>query len=135
MIKSAILLKRFLKRPCQVTSVIRSSKALIKQVADRMDFSVPRVIAELWPGEGCHTREIVRWMAPGSCFVLFELDPQLAGHLREQFCGRLEIVLLNEDAVGLRKQLEQLGHEPSTYCLALGGLGLVGGLIRRRRSK
>ena len=115
---SAILLKQFLKRPYQVASVIPSSKTLIKQVADRMDFSVPCVITELGPGEGCHTREIVRRMAPGSRLVLFELDPQLAGHLREQFRGRPEIVVLNEDAVGLREQLEQLGHEHCDYVVS-----------------
>ena len=35
------------------------------------------------PGEGCHTREIVRRMHPESRLILFELDPELAQHLTE----------------------------------------------------
>ena len=42
-----------------------------------MDFSQPRVIVEYGPGEGCHTREIVRQMHPDSQVILFELDSEL----------------------------------------------------------
>lgn len=115
---SVIFVKRFLKRPLQVASIMPSSKALIKRVASRMDFSVPRVIVELGPGEGCHTREIVRRMAPGSKLLLFELDPGLAAHLRKQFRERPEIAVLNEDAAALREQLARLGHEHCDYVVS-----------------
>jgi phospholipid N-methyltransferase len=50
-----------------------------------MDFSKPRVIAEFGPGEGCHTREIARHLAPESRLLLFELDPNLRSTLRINF--------------------------------------------------
>lgn len=93
-----------------MASIIPSSRALIQRVADRMNFTVPRVIAELGPGEGCDTREIVRRMAPGSRLVLFELDPELAGTLRTQFRDHPGIVVLNEDP--------QLGHEHCDYVVS-----------------
>ena len=77
---SAIFLKRFLQRPFQVASIIPSSRTLIRRVADKMDLTKPRVIVEYGPGEGCHTREIVRRMHPDSQMILFELDPELAEH-------------------------------------------------------
>lgn len=115
---SAIFLKRFLKRPFQVASIIPSSKVLIKRVANRMDFSIPRVIAEFGPGEGCHTREIVRRMAPGSKLLLFELDPELASHLSDQFRHRSDVAVLNADASALREHLGRFGHEHCDYVVS-----------------
>jgi len=115
---SAIFLKRFLKRPFQVASIIPSSKVLISRVANRMDFSQPRVIAEFGPGEGCHTREIVRRMAPGSKLMLFELDPELASHLDDQFRGHQNIAVLNADAASLREHLARLGHPHCDYVVS-----------------
>ena len=47
---SVLFFKRFLQRPFQVASIIPSSKALVERVANKMDFSQPRVIAEFGPG-------------------------------------------------------------------------------------
>ena len=60
----------------QVASIIPSSRALIRRVAKKIDFTEPRVIAEFGPGEGCHTRELVRRMHPDSQLLLFELDAE-----------------------------------------------------------
>jgi phospholipid N-methyltransferase len=115
---SAIFLKRFLQRPFQVASIIPSSRALIRRVADRLDFSKPRVIAEFGPGEGCHTREIVRRMPAGSDLLLFELDPELAAHLEEQFAGQQNVTVLNTDAANLRQELTKRGHDYCDYVVS-----------------
>lgn len=115
---SAIFLKRFLQRPFQVASIIPSSRVLVNRVANRMDFSKPRVIAEFGPGEGCHTREIVRRMAPGSELLLFELDPELADHLSVQFRDHANVTVLNADAALLSTELERLGHTACDYVVS-----------------
>jgi phospholipid N-methyltransferase len=102
---SAIFLKRFLQRPFQVASIIPSSKTLIRKVADKIDFSEPRVIAEFGPGEGCHTREILSRMLPGSRLLLFELDPELAQHLKDQFASDSRVTVLHQDAAELPREL------------------------------
>lgn len=106
---SAIFFKRFLQRPKQVASIIPSSKVLIKKVADKFDFSKPRVIAEYGPGEGCHTREMVKRMHPDSKLLLFELDPELASHLEEQFQNDPRVIVLHSDANNLLAELKRLG--------------------------
>jgi phospholipid N-methyltransferase len=88
---SALFLKRFFQRPMQVASIVPSSKTLIRKVSSKMDLDEPRVIAEFGPGEGCHTREIVRRMHPQSRLLLFELDAELAEHLKEQFASDARI--------------------------------------------
>jgi len=115
---SAIFLKRFLQRPFQVASIIPSSRALIRRVADKMDLNEPRVIVEYGPGEGCHTREIVRRMHPDSHLILFELDPELAQHLDAQFHGDRRVTVLNADCATLSAALERRGHAHCDYIVS-----------------
>jgi len=115
---SALFLKRFLTRPAQVASIIPSSKALVRAVAGKIDFSAPRVIAEFGPGEGCHTREILARLAPGSRLLLFELDPDLARHLEEQFHDDPRVTVLNANALELPAVMLRLGIEHCDYVVS-----------------
>ena len=115
---SAIFLKRFLQRPFQVASIIPSSRTLIRRVADKMDLTKPRVIVEYGPGEGCHTREIVRRMHPDSQMILFELDPELAEHLGEQFRDDPRVTVLNADCATLATVLAEHGHAHCDYIVS-----------------
>lgn len=110
---SWLFLKRFLMQPTKVASVIPSSPFLIGHVARKFDFSQPRVIVEFGPGEGCHTREILRRMHPESRLILFELDKALAGHLKEQFASDHRVEVINQNASGLSSELARRGV---THC-------------------
>src|SRR3954469_3645956 len=115
---SALFFKRFLQRPFQVASIIPSSKALVKKVARKMDFSGPRIIAEYGPGEGVHSREIARRMSPDSQLLLFELDPALSRDLRRQFAHDSRVHVINGDAARLPEELERRGIPHCDYILS-----------------
>ena len=115
---SAIFLKRFLQRPFQVASIIPSSRTLIRKVSGKMDLSQPRVIVEYGPGEGCHTREIVRRMHPDSQVILFELDTEFAEHLEKQFGGDSRVTVLNRDAATLSEELLKRGLNHCDYVVS-----------------
>jgi phosphatidylethanolamine/phosphatidyl-N-methylethanolamine N-methyltransferase len=115
---SALFFKRFLQRPFQIASITPSSKALVKKVARKMDFSEPRVIAEYGPGEGVHSREIVRRMSPGSQLLLFELDPAFSRDLRRQFADDPRVHVINGDAARLLEELECRGISHCDYILS-----------------
>jgi phospholipid N-methyltransferase len=102
---SALFLKRFLRNPFQVASVVPSSQALIRRVSGKMDHTGPRVIAEYGPGEGCHTREIARRMHPESRLLLFELDGALCKHLQKQFAHDRRISVHHADCANLPQVL------------------------------
>ena len=102
----------------QVASIVPSSRAMIKKVASKFDFSQPRIIVEFGPGEGCHTREIVERMHPDSRLLLFELDAELAEHLEEQFRGDPRIEVLNTDAQRLPQELALRGLPFCDYVLS-----------------
>src|SRR5437660_7104133 len=103
---SVLFFKRFLQRPLQVASIIPSSRALVDRVASKMDFSEPRVIAEYGPGEGVHTREIVRRMSADSQLLLFELDAAFSRDLARQFAHDPRVHVINRDAATLPEEME-----------------------------
>ncbi len=102
----------------QVASIIPSSKALIRKVSGKIDFTKARVIAEYGPGEGCHTREILRQMRPDSHLLLFELDGELAQHLTAQFHDDPRVIVLNSDAADLPAALLRCGLEHCDYIVS-----------------
>jgi len=118
MIPKALLFKQFLKRPLQVASVVPSSRTLVRMVADKMDFLQPRIIVEFGPGDGCHTREIMRRMHPDSRLLLFELCPALAQHLQNQFHDDPRVMVLNTDAANLHQELSRHDIAHCDYVLS-----------------
>jgi phospholipid N-methyltransferase len=115
---SVLFFKRFLQRPLQVASIIPSSNALVQRVASKMDFSVPRVIAEYGPGEGVHSREIARRLKPGSQLLLFELDPDFSRDLERQFANDPRVHVINGDAATLPQELQRRGIPHCDYILS-----------------
>ncbi len=115
---SALFFKRFLQRPFQIASIIPSSQALVKRVAEKMDFSQPRIVAEYGPGDGVHSREIVRRMRAGSQLLLFELDPAFSRDLKRQFASDQWVHVINGDAARLPDELARLGIAHCDYILS-----------------
>lgn len=115
---SVLLFKRFLARPFQVAYILPSSKTLIRRVMAKCDFSQPRILVELGPGEGCHTREIVARMHPDSRLFLFEIDPVLAEHLRKQFADHKRVEVIETDAARLKEELQKRGLEYCDYVIS-----------------
>ena len=95
-----------------------SSKALVKKVARKMDFSEPRIIAEYGPGEGVHSREIARCMSPDSQLLLFELDAAFSRDLQRQFADDPRVHIINGDAARLPEELERRSIPRCDYILS-----------------
>jgi phosphatidylethanolamine/phosphatidyl-N-methylethanolamine N-methyltransferase len=115
---SALFFKRFLKRPFQIASIVPSSKALVERVANKMDFSQRRVIAEYGPGEGVHSRKIARCMTADSHLLLFELDGAFARDLTRQFADDPRVHVIHGDAATLPNELRRRGFPECDYILS-----------------
>ena len=114
----AIFLKRFLARPSQVASIMPSSRAVTKRIADHFDFSEKRVVVEFGPGEGCHTRELLRRASADSVFLLFELDHELARLLERQFAADKRVHVIHGDAATLPQEMQRLRITQCDYVLS-----------------
>ena len=115
---SLLFFKRVLANPLRVGYVVPSSPFLTRQTAKRIDFSKPRVVVELGPGEGCHTRQIVKRMTPESRLILLELDEEFAKHLRKYFAHDSRVTVLHTDAQHLPETLLELGHTHCDYIVS-----------------
>lgn len=115
---SLFFLKRVLANPVRVGYIVPSSPFLTHRTAGFIDFSVDRIVVELGPGEGCHTRRIVQRMGAGSRLILIELDHQFAEHLREQFAHDLRVSVMNVDALALAETLAELGVSEPDYIIS-----------------
>ena len=115
---SALFFKRFLQRPFQIASIIPSSQALVERVSDKIDFANAHVIAEYGPGEGVHTREIVRRMRPDADLLVFELDPAFSRDLERQFADDPRVHVINRDAAALPDELERRRIPKCDYILS-----------------
>jgi phospholipid N-methyltransferase len=115
---SALFFKRFLQKPFQIASIVPSSKAMVGRVADKIDFDRARVIAEYGPGEGVHSREIARRMAPDAQLLLFELDPAFSRDLERQFADDPRVHVINQDAARLPHELKMRDIPHCDYILS-----------------
>jgi phospholipid N-methyltransferase len=115
---SLLFFQRVLANPFRVGYVVPSSPFLTRQTAKRLDFSTPKVVVELGPGEGCHSRQILRRMCKSSRLILVELDDAFAKHLREQFAGDSRVTVLHADARHLEEQLAATGIERCDYIVS-----------------
>lgn len=115
---SLLFFKRVLANPLQVGYIVPSSPFLTRQTAKRLDFSKPRVIVELGPGEGCHTRQIVRRMTDNCRLVAFELDPEFCTHLQKQFKNDPRVTILHRNALELPQTLNEMGFSNCDYIVS-----------------
>ncbi len=102
----------------QVASIVPSSRTLVNKVSGKIDFAKAGVIAEFGPGEGVHTREIVKRMGPDATLLLFELDAELAEFLAQQFRNDKRIIVLNKSAAELPNELARLGLPHCDYVVS-----------------
>lgn len=112
---SLLFFKRLLANPIRVGYLVPSSGVLTRKTAKRIDFSRPRVVIELGPGEGCHTRQIVRRMNPESKLILIELDEHFTAHLKKQFAHDPRVIVVQADALHLVETLTSLGITHPDY--------------------
>ncbi len=115
---SAILFKRFLAQPLRVAYIFPSTPFLVRRVVSQCDFSRARIIVELGPGEGVHTREILRRMTPDSRLFLIELDPVLADHVRKEFASDARVEVITADASKIRDELTRRGIDYCDYVIS-----------------
>jgi phospholipid N-methyltransferase len=115
---SLLFFKRALANPVRVGYIVPSSPFLTRQTARFIDFSKARTLVELGPGEGCHTRRILRRMKPGTRLILIELDEHFARHLEQQFAGDSRVTVVQANALHLAETLETLGVGEPDYIVS-----------------
>jgi len=109
--------RNFFRHPRMLGSIVPSSRFLIKQLLQPIDWNQARVIVEYGPGVGCITAEILRRMRSDAVLIAIELNPDFVTHLRSSLRdGRLLVVEDSAEAVG--EILERFGRGKADYIIS-----------------
>ena len=98
-------------------SIIPSSRFLVKQVLQAIDWERARVIVEYGPGVGTFTGEILRRMRSDARLIAIETNRDFVRFLRRSLPdARLQVV--HDSAAQVRAVLEQLGLPAADYIIS-----------------
>src|ERR1700732_4701115 len=75
--------RNFFRHPRMLGSIVPSSRFLIRQLLEPVDWAQARVIVEYGPGVGVITFEVLRRMRPDAMLIAIETNPAFVSYLRE----------------------------------------------------
>lgn len=109
--------RNFVKHPKMLGSIIPSSRFLIQEVLDPIDWQRADVIVEYGPGVGTFTLELLRRMRPDAKLIVMETNRDFVDFLKATVRDpRLHVV--NESAANTDKVLRHLGLEGADYVIS-----------------
>jgi phospholipid N-methyltransferase len=122
--------RNFLKHPRMLGSLIPSSRFLIEEVLQAVDWSKARVIVEYGPGVGTFTAEVLRRMRPDASLIAIETNTDFVRFLKSSITDpRLKVV--HGSAVTTDEVLRDLGHLKADYVISGIPLGTMPSELRR----
>jgi phospholipid N-methyltransferase len=121
--------RNFFRHPRMLGSIIPSSRFLIKQLLQPIDWEQARVIVEYGPGVGGITAEILRRMRPDARLIAIETNPEFVSFLRRTLVDdRFEVV--EASAADVKEILQRSGHSRANYIISGIPLGSMPASVR-----
>jgi len=109
--------RNFFRHPRMLGSIVPSSRFLIKQLLEPINWGRARVIVEYGPGVGGITMEVLRRMRPDGALIAIEMNPDFVSYLRASITDkRLHVV--EGSAVEVDEILRRYGHSRADYIIS-----------------
>ena len=109
--------RNFFRHPRMLGSIVPSSRFLIKQLLQPVDWTQARVIVEYGPGVGSITAEVLRRMRPDASLIAIETNPEFVSFLQSSTKDeRLHVVEGSAESVD--EILRRYGHERADYIIS-----------------
>ena len=109
--------RNFFRHPRMLGSIIPSSRFLIKQLLEPIDFARARVIVEYGPGVGGITTEVLRRMRPDGALIAIEMNPDFVSYLRSSISDR-RLHVVEGSAVAVDDILRRCGFQRADYIIS-----------------
>jgi len=109
--------RNFFRHPRMLGSIIPSSRFLIRQLLQPVDWAAARVIVEYGPGVGSITAEILQKMRPDALLIAIETNSDFVKFLRSSFPDR-RLCVMEGSAESVDEILRQQGHERADYIIS-----------------
>jgi phospholipid N-methyltransferase len=114
---SLLFARNFFRHPRMLGSIVPSSRFLIKQLLEPIDWRRARVIVEYGPGVGGITAEVLRRMRADAALIAIEMNPDFVSYLRGSITDqRLHVV--EGSAVSVEEILRRFGYLGADYIIS-----------------
>ncbi len=115
---NALLFARnFFRHPRMLGSIVPSSRFLIKQLLEPINWARARVIVEYGPGVGGITAEVLRRMRADAALIAIETNPDFVSYLRRAMPdARLHVI--EGSAVAVDEILRRFGFQRADYIIS-----------------
>jgi phospholipid N-methyltransferase len=115
---NALLFARnFFRHPRMLGSIVPSSRFLIKQLLEPVNWGRARVIVEYGPGVGTITSEVLRRMRPEGTLIAIEMNPDFVSYLQKSITDpRLRVVA--GSAAEVEEILGRCGFSRADYIIS-----------------
>jgi phospholipid N-methyltransferase len=124
-----LFFRNFFRHPRMLGSIIPSSRFLIKQLLQPIDWDKARVIVEYGPGVGGITAEILRRMRPDARLIAIEMNPEFVSFLRKTLVDE-RIQVVEGSAADVRDIMQKFGHSKADYIISGIPLGSMPQAVR-----
>lgn len=123
--------RNFFRHPRMLGSIIPSSRFLIRQLLQPIDWAAARVIVEYGPGVGSITAEILARMRPDATLIAIETNPEFVRFLGTAFPDdRLRVMAGSAESVD--EILRRLGYEHANYIISGIPFSTISAELRER---
>ena len=115
--KALLFVRNFFRHPRMLGSIVPSSRFLIKQLLEPINWARARVIVEYGPGVGGITAEVLRRMRADAVLIAIETNPDFVSYLRSSVSDpRLKVV--EASAVAVDEILRRFGYQRADYIIS-----------------
>jgi phospholipid N-methyltransferase len=123
--------RNFFRHPLMLGSIVPSSRFLIRQLLEPVDWEQARVIVEYGPGVGVITAEVLRRMRPDAMLIAIETNPAFVTYLRDSIHDeRLHVVQASAEAVD--EVLQRYGQSNASYVISGIPFSTIPAAVRER---
>ncbi len=127
--EALLFASNFLRHPNMLGSIVPSSRFLVNQVLEPVDWSRARVLVEYGPGVGTFTAEILRRMRSDAQLVAIETNQDFVRFLQRALPDpRLHVV--HDSAAEVQPVLQRLGLPAPRYIISGIPLGSMPDPVR-----
>jgi len=123
--------RNFFRHPRMLGSIVPSSRFLIKQLLEPIDFARARVIVEYGPGVGGITTEVLRRMRPDCALIAIEMNPDFVSYLRSSI-GDRRLHVVEGSAATVEDVLRRFGYQRADYIISGIPFSTIPAPIRER---